>query len=69
MSKSGQAFVAKTEGHAFTMYAMMKGHAFTMFAMMKMMGIPLTEEQAKFQAYLEKTYPAVADKPKTKVEK
>ena len=51
MSKSGQVFVAATKGHQFTMYAMMKR-----------MGIPLTKEQAKFQAYLERTYPAVVNK-------
>lgn len=49
MSKSGQAFVAKTEGAQFTMYAVMRA-----------MGLPLTPEQEKFQAYLERTYPAVA---------
>ena len=48
MSRSGQAFVAATQGHQFTMYAMMR-----------LMGIPLTEEQEKFQSYLEQTYPAV----------
>ena len=48
MSKSGQAFVAATEGHKFTMYAMMR-----------LMGIPLSKEQEEFQAYLERTYPAV----------
>ena len=51
MSRSGQAFVAATEGHQFTMYAMMR-----------MTGIPLSEEQEKFQAYLEKTYPAIVEK-------
>lgn len=51
MSKSGQAFVAATQGHQFTLYAVMKA-----------MGIPLSEEQAKFQAYLERTYPAVVEK-------
>jgi len=51
MSRSGQAFVAATQGHQFTMYAMMR-----------MMGIPLSEEQEKFQAYLERTYPAVVIK-------
>ena len=50
MSKSGQAFVAATQGHQFTMYAVMR-----------MMGLPLTEEQEKFQAYLERTYPAVVE--------
>ena len=52
MSKSGQAFVAKTEGHQFTLYSMMR-----------MMGIPLTKEQEEFQSYLEKTYPAIVGKP------
>ena len=51
MSKSGNAFIAATEGHQFTMYAVMKA-----------MGLPLTEEQEKFQAYLERTYPAVVIK-------
>lgn len=48
MSKSGQAYIAATQGHQFTMYSMMR-----------MLGIPLSEEQEKFQAYLERTYPAV----------
>lgn len=48
MSKSGQAFVAKTQGHRFTLYAVCKA-----------LGIPLTKEQEEFQAYLERTYPAV----------
>lgn len=48
MSKSGQAYVAATEGHQFTLYATMRK-----------MGIPLTKEQAEFQAYLERTYPAI----------
>ena len=51
MSKSGQAFVAATEGHQFTLYATMRA-----------MGIPLSEEQEKFQAYLERTYPAIVKK-------
>ena len=51
MSKSGQAFVAATEGHRFTLYAVMKA-----------LGIPLSKEQEKFQAYLERTYPAVIEK-------
>ena len=50
MGKSGQAFVAATQGHSFTMYAVMR-----------MMGIPLSEEQEKCQAYLERTYPAVVE--------
>ena len=48
MGKSGQAFVAATKGHQFTMYAVMRA-----------MGLPLTKEQEKFQAYLERTYPAI----------
>ena len=49
MSKSGQAYVAATEGTDFTMYSIMRA-----------MGIPLSEEQAKFQAYLESRYPPVS---------
>ena len=48
MSRSGQEFVAATQGHSFTLYAMMK-----------LMDIPLSESQEKFQSYLERTYPAV----------
>ena len=51
MSKSGQAFVAATEGHQFTLYAMCRS-----------LGIPLTEEQEKFQAYLERTYPTMVER-------
>ena len=51
MSQSGQEFVAATEGHIFTMYAVAKA-----------MGLPLTERQEKFQAYLERKYPAVVVK-------
>lgn len=51
MSKSGQAFVAKTEGSQFTMYAVMRA-----------MGLPLSEEQVKCQAYLERTYPPAIEK-------
>lgn len=50
MSKSGQAFIAATQGHQFTLYAACKA-----------MGMPLSEEQEKFQAYLERTYPAIVD--------
>jgi len=46
MSKSGQAYVASQHGSQSTMYAMMRA-----------MGIPLSEEQAKFQKYLESKYP------------
>ncbi len=55
MSKSGQAFIAATEGHSFTLYAACKA-----------MGIPLSEEQVQFQAYLERTYPAVVIKEEEK---
>lgn len=51
MSKSGQAFVAKTDGTAFTLYSAMKA-----------MGIPLSEEQEKCQKYLEGKYPPVVKK-------
>ena len=51
MGKSGQAFVAATEGTQFTLYAVCRA-----------MGITLTEEQEKFQAYLESRYPPVVDK-------
>jgi len=45
MSKSGNAFIAATQGSQFTLYAAMKA-----------LGIPLTKEQAEFQAYLERKY-------------
>ena len=48
MSKSGNAYIAATQGHQSTLYAACRA-----------MGIPLSEEQEKFQAYLERTYPAV----------
>ena len=51
MSKSGQAFIAATNGHQFTLYAIMRK-----------MGIPLTKGQEECQAYLERTYPAVVEK-------
>ena len=54
MSKSGQAFVAATYGHSCTMYAMMRH-----------LGIPLSPEQEKFQAYLESKYPAVIEEGET----
>ena len=53
MSKSGQTFIAATQGHQFTMYAAMKAA-----------GIPLSKEQEECQAHLEKTYPAVVEKAK-----
>lgn len=51
MSKSGQAFVAATDGTAFTLYAACKA-----------MGIPLSEEQERCQKYLESKYPPVVAK-------
>lgn len=51
MSKSGQEFVAKTQGTAFTLYSAMKE-----------MGIPLSKEQEEFQKELEKRYPPVVTK-------
>ena len=51
MSRSGSAYIAATEGHQFTMYAVMRA-----------MGLPLSKEQEEFQTYLEKTYPAVVNK-------
>jgi len=52
MSKSGNWFIAQTEGTAFTMYAVVKA-----------LGIPLTKEQAKFQAELERRFPPFQPKP------
>jgi hypothetical protein len=46
MSKSGQLFVAATEGSQNTLYALMKR-----------MGIPLSKEQEAFQQKLERMYP------------
>ena len=51
MSKSGQAFVAATEGTQFTLYAVMKA-----------MDIPLSKEQEEYQAYLESKYPPIVVK-------
>lgn len=45
MSKSGNEFIARTQGTQFTLYAVCKA-----------LGIPLTKEQEKFQNYLEKKY-------------
>ena len=45
MSKSGNEFIARTQGTQFTLYAVMKA-----------MGIPLTKSQEEFQEYLEKKY-------------
>lgn len=45
MSKSEQEFVARTDGAQFTLYAVMRA-----------MGFPLSEEQEKFQTYLERKY-------------
>lgn len=51
MSKSGQTFVAATEGTQFTLYAMCRA-----------LGIPLSKEQEEFQAELERKYPPVVPK-------
>ena len=48
MSKSGQEFVAKTQGTYYTQYALMKR-----------LGIPLSKEQEDFQKELERRYPPV----------
>jgi len=48
MSKSGQEFVARTQGTQFTLYTVCK-----------VLGIPLSKEQEEFQAYLESKYPPV----------
>jgi len=55
MGKSGQAFIAATQGHSFTLYAAAKA-----------MGVSLSKEQEEFQAYLEKTYPAIVEKEEEK---
>ena len=52
MGMSGQAYIAKTMGTQFTMYAAMRG-----------LGIPLSEQQQKCQEHLEKIYPRVVDQP------
>jgi len=51
MSRSGQTFVAATEGTQFTMYAVMRT-----------LGLPLTKEQEDFQNYLESKYPPIINK-------
>jgi len=48
MSKSGNAFVARTQGTQFTLYAVMKA-----------LGIPLSKGQEDFQGHLERHYPPV----------
>jgi len=48
MSRSGQEFVASTQGHAFTLYSAMR-----------YLGIPFSKDQEEFQSYLERMYPAV----------
>lgn len=53
MSKSGNEFIARTEGTQFTLYSACR-----------MLDVPLTEEQEKFQAYLEGKYPPVVEKEK-----
>ena len=57
MSKFGQEYVARTDGAQFTMYAVMRA-----------MGIPLTEEQEKFQRYLELKYPPAKTYPEVLAE-
>jgi hypothetical protein len=51
MSKSGQWFVAATQGTEFTMYSVMRK-----------LGIPLSPEQERTQALLESKYPRVINK-------
>jgi len=51
MSRSGNEFIARTEGTQFTLYAVCRA-----------LGIPLTKEQEEFQAYLESRYPPVVTK-------
>lgn len=55
MSKSGQAYIAATQGTQFTLYAVCRA-----------MGIPLSKEQEEFQAELERRYPPVVDKKEEK---
>jgi len=45
MSKSGNEFIARTQGTQFTLYAVCKA-----------MGIPLTKRQEEFQKYLERKF-------------
>lgn len=45
MSKSGNEFIARTQGPQHTLYAACKA-----------MGIPLTKEQMEFQEHLERKY-------------
>lgn len=47
MSRSGNAYIARTKGHNYTLYAACRA-----------LGIPLSPEQEEYQAYLERTYPA-----------
>lgn len=51
MSKSGQAFVARTEGTQFTLYSVCRA-----------LGIPLSKEQEEFQKELERRYPPIVEK-------
>ncbi len=48
MSRSGQEFIAQTQGTEFTMYRMME-----------CLGLKLSPDQEKFQRYLENKYPPV----------
>ena len=58
MSKSGQAFIAATEGTQFTLYAACKR-----------LGIPLSKEQEEFQTYLESKYPSIITKEEEEEER
>ena len=50
MGKSGQAYIAATQGTSFTLYAAARA-----------MGKTLSPEQEEFQAYLEAHYPPVVE--------
>ena len=50
MSRSGNAYIAATQGTQFTLYAVMRS-----------MGLHITPDQAEFQAYLEANYPPVVE--------
>ena len=51
MSKSGNWYIAATEGTEFTLYSMMRK-----------LGIPLTKEQEEFQNQLERRFPPIISK-------
>jgi len=50
MSRSGNEFIAATQGTQFTLYAVCRA-----------MGITLTKEQEAFQEHLERKYPPVVE--------